>query len=89
MVTAFSPTSVNKWIKYVDHGACVYKFNNKDFCKYFGNQWATSSPTSAFRFLKQKFGTGVKAVTRGKANCWLVAATPQMNGRPWNNYNWK
>ena len=88
-VTAFSPTTANKWMKWVHSGARIYKFNNKDFCKHFGNQWITSSPTSAFRWLKQKYGTGSKAGTRGKANCWLVAATPNLTGRPWNNYNWK
>ncbi len=88
-VTAFSPTTVNKWINFVNSGTRVYKFKNNDFCKYFGSNWSSSNPTAAQRWLKQKFGTGIKAVTRGKANCWLVAATNNVSGRPFTNYTWK
>ena len=88
-VTAFSPTTVNKWIKFVNNGTRVYKFKNNDFCKYFGSNWSSSNPTAAQRWLTQKFGTGIKAVTRGKANCWLIAATNNVTGRPFTNYSWK
>lgn len=88
-VTAFSPTGANKWIKYVDQGAWVYKFNHTQFCRYFGSNWGHGTPTAAYRYLKQKFGPGIKAVTRGKGNNWLVAATPKVNGRPFYNYTWK
>ena len=88
-VTAFSPTAANKWIKYVDQGAWVYKFNNTQFCKFFGPQFAHASPTAAYRFLRQKYGAGIKAVTRGKGNTWLVAAMPSVTARPFYNYTWK
>ena len=88
-VTAFSPTGANKWIKYVDQGAWVYKFNNQQFTKFFGTNWNDPTPTAACRYLQKKFGTGIKAVTRGKGNYWLVAATPKLTARPFSNYTWK
>ena len=89
-VSAFSPTGVNKWIKFVNSGAFIYKFTNVDFCKKFSNSFSspTTSPTAACRNLKRKFGTGIKAVTRGKGGCWLIAATPTVSGRPFSNYKW-
>jgi len=89
MVTWFSPTTANKWLKYVNNGAYVYKFTQNSFCRYFGQQWLTATPTTAYRWLRQKYGAGIKGVTRGKGNCWLVAATNRVTARPFNNYNWK
>lgn len=87
--TFFSPTNANKWLRYINNGGQVYKFNNKDFCRYFGSQWTQNTPRAAFRYLKQRFGSTIKDVTRGKANCWLVATSkPPMKG-PFTNYNWK
>ena len=88
-VTAFSPAGANKWIKYVDQGAWVYKFSNPQFCKFWGNNWNNPTPTAAFRYLQKKFGTCIKAVTQGKGNYWLVAATPKITARPFTTYNWK
>lgn len=87
-VTAFSPTGANKWIKFVNNGTRVYKFNNAQFCKLFGTQWKDSNPTSACTWMRKKFGTGIKAVTRGRNNNWLIAATPSVNKGPFKNYNW-
>ncbi|MFQ5807539.1 MAG: hypothetical protein ACE5I3_13920 [Phycisphaerae bacterium] len=87
-VTAFSPSGANKWIKYVSQGACVYKFNNVQFCRWFGAQWNNATPTAAYRYLRHKFGVGIKAVTRGKGSNWLVAATPKITARPFCNYTW-
>lgn len=87
--TLFSPTNANKWIKYVNNGVRVYKFNNNEFTKNFGTQFANLTPTSARKGLQKKFGTCIKDVTRGKGNCWLVATTKNPTGRPFNNYNWK
>lgn len=88
-VTAFSPTTASKWINYVNDGCNVYTFNNNDFCRYFGRQLQGCSPTQAFRTLKNKFGTGIKAVTRGKGNNWLIAATDRVTAKPFSSYNWK
>ncbi|GEM_PF-3409057 len=88
-VTAFSPTAANKWIKYVDQGAYVYKFSNAQFAKFFGKQWNNPTPTTACRYLKQKYGQGIKAVTKGKGNNWLVVATPKVTARPFSSYTWK
>lgn len=88
-VTAFSPTAANQWIKYVDTGCRVFKFNNTQFCRYFGANWQDKNPTAIYRFLKKEFGTGIKAVTRGKGNNWLIAATQNVTGKPFNNYAWK
>ncbi len=88
-VTAFSPNTANKWIKLVDAGARVFAFNQNQFSRYFGSGWNQSSPTAAFKFLRRKFGTGIKAVTRGRGNTWLIAASPKLSARPFNNYNWK
>ena len=88
-VTAFSPSGANKWIKYVDQGAWVYKFNGPQFHKFWGSNWNNPTPTAAFRYLQKKYGTSIKAVTRGKGNCWLVAATPKITARPFSTYNWK
>jgi len=87
-VTAFSPTTAKQWIGYVDNGCFVYSFNNAEFCRFFGSQFNNCSPTQAFRTLRSKLGTGIKAVTRGKSNTWLVAATPRVSARPFSTYNW-
>ncbi len=87
--TFFSPTNANKWMRYINSGAQVYKFNNKDFCRYFGRRWNNSSPRTAFRYLRQKYGTTIKDVTRGKGNCWLIATSRTPTARPFNNYPWK
>ncbi len=89
-VSAFSPTGVNKWIKFVNSGAFIYKFTNVDFYKKFGPSFSSPSttPTAACRNLKRKFGAGIKAVTRGKGGCWLIAAAPNVSGRPFSNYKW-
>jgi hypothetical protein len=88
-VTAFSPAGANKWIKYVDQGAWVYKFNNTQFSKFWGPYWNDPSPTVAFRYLQKKYGSNIKAVTRGKGNCWLVAAMPKLTARAFSTYTWK
>jgi hypothetical protein len=88
-VVAFSPSGANKWIKYVNQGAWVYKFNNAQFCRWFGTHWNDATPTAAYRYLRHKFGVAIKGVTRGKGNSWLVAATPKITARPFYNYNWK
>lgn len=87
--TQFSPTNANKWTKYVTNGNIVYKFNTQQFTRFFGTKWAQSSPTTCKQWMKKKFGTGIKDVTRGKGNTWLVATTKNVTGRPFNNYNWK
>jgi len=87
--TVLSPTTATKWIKYVNNGALVYKFNNAPFSRYFGPRWTTGTPTAARQYMRRKFGAGIKDVTRGKGNCWLVATTKNMNRSPFCNYNWK
>ncbi len=88
-VTAFSPSTAKSWINFVNNGNYVYKFTNQQFCSTFGTQWAVGSPTTALRYLKQKFGSGIRAVTRGNGNTWLVCASPNVNGRPFSTYTWK
>lgn len=88
-VMAFSPTGANKWIRYVENGAWVYRFNSQQFKQFWGNTWNNPTPTAACRYLQHKFGQGIKDVTRGKGNYWLVAATQNINSRPFSNYNWK
>lgn len=99
-VTAFSPTNANKWLKWVSTGTRVYTFTNTQFTRFFGTSWNKStstnasttnstSPTQVTKFLRGKFGTGIKAVTRGKGGTWLVAASPSVSARPFANYNWK
>ncbi len=90
-VSAFSPTGVNKWIKFVNTGAFVYKFTNADFCKKFSsalNSNSNPTATAAQRSLKKKFGAGIKGITRGKGGCWLIAATPNVSGSPFSSYKW-
>lgn len=88
-VTAFSPTAANKWIRYVNNGTYIYKFTNSDFCRHFGSRFNSPTTTSsACRFLRNKFGAGIKDVTRGKGGCWLIAATPNVTARPFSTYKW-
>jgi hypothetical protein len=90
--TVFSPTTAHKWINYINTGCRIYKFSNKDFTRHFGNQWENpkfNNPNTCYRWMRQKFGAGVKAVTRGRANTWLVAATPNVCARPFQTYTWK
>ena len=89
VTTPFSPTLANKWVKYVNNGWHVYYWSNKDFCKHFGTQWNNGTPTACYRWMKQKYGSCIKAITRGKGTSWLVAVTPNITARPFNNYNWK
>jgi hypothetical protein len=86
--TNLSPTIANRWMKYVNNGVQVFKFTNKDFCTHFGNRWANTAPTAAYRFLKNRYGNTIKDVARGKGNCWLVATTRTPTARPFTNYNW-
>ncbi len=86
--TTLSPTMANRWIKYVNNGNRVYKVTGAEFDKSFGAQWSNMTPTSARRWLKKKFGTSVKDVTKGKGNTWLIASTKNLTGRPFNKQNW-
>jgi hypothetical protein len=88
-VAGFSPAAANKWIRFVNSGACVYSFSNNEFARSFGRTCAMTTPNNAFRILRNRFGAGIKAVTRGKANTWLIAASPSVTARPFSNYNWK
>jgi hypothetical protein len=87
--TTISPAMANRWIRYINNGNRVYKFNNAQFTRYFGTNWTTGPITAARQYLRRKFGTGIKDVARGKGNCWLVATTKNVTGRPFNNYSWK
>ena len=87
--TVFSPTTANRWMRYVNNGVQVYKFTNQDFCRYFGSRWARSTSRAAYTYLNNHFGTSIKDVTRGKGNCWLIAATRTPTARPFANYIWR
>lgn len=87
-VNWFSPSTANKFVRFVNSGCLVYKFSNPQFCRSFGEQFSKTNNTTAFRMLKNKFGTGIKAVTRGKNNCWLVCASSNVSARPFSQYNW-
>ena len=88
-VTGFSPTTANRWIRFVSNGSRIYSFSSGQFSRLFGSEWNHSSPTTAYRFLRRKYGAGIKAVTRGRNNTWLIAASPNISARPFSNYNWK
>jgi hypothetical protein len=81
-----SPTTANRWIRYVNNGAQVYKFTNRDFCNYWGSNF--TNPHMAYQYLRNHYGNIIKDVTRGKGNCWLIATTRTPTGRPFMNYNW-
>ncbi len=87
--TPFSPTNANRWLRYINQGYRVYNWTNREFCRFFGAQWQTGSPTACFRYMRQRFGSTVKAVARGKGNCWLVATSQHVNGQPFRNYRWR
>jgi hypothetical protein len=87
--TTVSPSTAGRWTRYVNNGYQVYKFTNKDFCRYFGARWAQNTPKAACQYLRNHFGTAIKDVTRGKGNCWLVATTRTPTARPFNTYTWK
>jgi hypothetical protein len=87
--TPFSPTNANKWLRYVNSGYRVYKWTPKDFYRYFGQQWHQESPTACYRWMRRKYGTCIKDITRGAGNCWLVATSPHVTGYPFQNYHWK
>lgn len=92
-VTAFSPTNINRWINFVNSGANVYKFTgaqwSRSFGRYFNVSSAAISPSIALRALQRQFGSGIKAVTKGKGNAWLVVANQNVNASPFKNYNWQ
>ncbi|MCA9244670.1 MAG: hypothetical protein KDA32_11975 [Phycisphaerales bacterium] len=87
-VTAFSPTTANRWMKLVNNGVRVFKFSNKEFTQKFGARFAEFSPTAACRELRKKYGQGVKAVTRGNGSNWLIACSPNISARPFGGYKW-
>jgi len=87
--TNWSPTIANRWVKYVNNGYQVYKFTQAEFTRHFGTQWTYGSTTATRRYLARKHGNCIKDVTKGKGNCWLIAATRTPTGRPFHNYNWK
>jgi hypothetical protein len=82
--TIFSPTTANKWVRYVNTGVRVFKFTNTEFTRHFGTTWTTRTPKAAWRYLRTKYGPGIKDVTRGKGNCWLVATTKTVTTRPFS-----
>ena len=86
--TCFSPAAANKWIRYVNNGVRVYKFNTNEFTRHFGTRMTYTTPTTARQYLRRKYGTWIKDVTRGNNNCWLVATTKNVPGRPFAQYNW-
>ena len=89
-VTTFSPKTANQWTNYVNNGYRVYKFTTLQLTQVFGSQWDnTTAPTLATRWLRQKYGNHVKAVARGRSNCWLVATSGNINRGPFRNYTWK
>ncbi len=87
--TTFSPTNANKWLRYVNSGYRVYKWTPKDFYRYFGHQWQQETPTACYRWMRRKYGTCIKAITRGTGNCWLVATGQNVSGYPFQQYHWK
>lgn len=88
-VTCFSPTTARSWVRFVNSGCNVYRWNNAEFTRNFGTQFNNCSTTQAFRTLRSKFGTGIKAVARGKGNCWLIAASTSVGARQFSNYSWR
>lgn len=90
--TAFSPTTANKWVRYVNNNFRVYRFTQQQFNKFFGaaGSYGTSfnSPTTIKTFLRRKFGAFIKDVTRGNNNTWLIATSKNVTGRPFTQYNW-
>jgi hypothetical protein len=90
-VTTFSPATANRWVKFVDQGVWVFKFHNRDFSRWFGARFTPGawSNASAYKCMRQKFGSGIKAVARGKSGTWLVAASNKLNTGPFRNYTWK
>jgi hypothetical protein len=83
-----SPTTANRWIRYVNNGRQVYMFSNRDFCSYWGNKFANANPRTAYQYLRNHYGNIIKDVTRGKGSCWLIATTRTPTARPFTNYNW-
>jgi hypothetical protein len=86
--TVFSPSVANKWLRFCNNGTFVYKFSKPQFVRYFGQNCANLSSAACTKLFQQKFGQGVKAVSRGNNNCWLVAATQSVTASPFMNYNW-
>jgi hypothetical protein len=93
-VVAFSPTTANRWINLVNQGNVVYKFTNQQFNQFFGRCFTSSprsvtTPTGVCKVLQKQFGQGIKAVTKGKGGTWLIAASPNVSGRPFQTYNFR
>jgi hypothetical protein len=86
--TYMSPTTANRWIRYVNNGAQVYCFSNRDFCNTWGNKLAHANPRAAYMYLRNHYGSIIKDVTRGKNNCWLIATTRTPTARLFTTYNW-
>ncbi len=86
--TNFSPAAANKWVRYVNSGVRVYKFNSIEFTRHFGARLTYTTPTTARQYLRQKFGACIKDVIRGNGNCWLIATTKNVTGRPFAQYDW-
>jgi hypothetical protein len=86
--TYLSPSVANRWMRNVNNGVQVYKFNNKDFGRHFGNTWASANPTAVRKYLTTRYGSTIKDVTRGNNNTWLIATTRTPTKRPFTNYNW-
>lgn len=83
-----SPTTANRWIRYVNNGSQVYMFSNRQFCNFWGSRFAYVNPRTAYQHLRNRYGTIIKDVTRGKGNCWLIATSRTPTARPFTNYNW-
>ncbi len=86
--TIWSPTIVNRWMRYVNNGIMVYHFTNREFTRFFGANWSYQNPTTVRKFLTGRYGHTIKDVMRGNNNTWLIATSRTPAARPFTSYNW-
>src|SRR3972149_3877999 len=66
-----TPATITKFANLVNKGAVIHKVTGRQIAKWAKWSRPCSSPTSALRVLKDRFGTAVKGVTYGPSGNFL------------------
>lgn len=78
-----SPAQITKFCNLVNKGANVYKVTGRQIARWSKNYNSVTTPTTAMKALKNRFGTAVKGVTFGPTNGnFLVATASTIKGKP-------
>lgn len=77
-----TPATISKFTNLVNKGAVIHKVTGQQVAKWAHTHKPYTSPTSAYKALKSRFGSAVKGVTYGPGGNFLVATSNFHKGKP-------